>query len=272
MARELRDAAKELVFDRDEMATIELMLGMGQGYVLDFNDRTFDEFIRRHWNLDSTAPIYTELGTSKANRLRGILKAFKDSSRAEVLQRFLDYRNHPTRVDQIEKVSDGVHQSYLDIIKRLEGERPIESADWTERPSLQSRVVMIKRLAPLVLNELSDLIERVEEKRFNDPETADALKNLKRLHNDVGLLISAIENQRPIATILGQIELHRDKLTQLVKRGAKVGMVAPAMTLGISNMLSWLCGLTLDSTMVSAVYVSLIGAEALGGFEKERRT
>ena len=85
------------------------------------------------------------------------------------------------------------------------------------------------------------------------------------------LCLTVVGTEGPISKILAQIEQHRDKLTQLVKRGAKVGMVAPAMTLGISNMLSWLCGLPPDSTMVSAVYVSLIGADALSGFDKERR-
>ncbi|WCT74908.1 hypothetical protein PQ455_06735 [Sphingomonas naphthae] len=272
MAQDLHDAANKIIFDRNEMATIELILGMGHGYVLDFSDRTFNEFVRRHWNLDATAPTYIELGTSKANRLRGLLRAFNDQARADVLQKFLDYRNHPTRADDFESVNPDVEKSYVDIIQRLIGNEDVtDSAGWTGRPSLQARVAAIKVIAPIALGELKNLIDSVEARRFNDPETADALRHLKELHGAIGQLIEAIEDGRPIATIVSSIELHRSQLLDSAERGAKIFVVAPALALGVAHLLCWISGTTIDSGMMSTVYASLVGADALSGVGREMK-
>src|SRR5437764_404955 len=50
----------------------EQLLGMGTGYVLDFSNRTFDEFA-----LDSIGREIGDSSSSKANRLRGFW--FKES-------------------------------------------------------------------------------------------------------------------------------------------------------------------------------------------------
>ena len=267
MARELLSADKLTILTRDEMSTVEVMLGMTQGYVLDFSDRTFNDFIKRNWNIDATAPTYKELGTSKANRLRGLLRALKDHARADVLQKFLEYRNHPSRASSFEEVSPDLEAAYLAIISRLNGLNPtIDSANWTGRPSLQRRVVEIRAMAPYVLHGLEQLIGLVEDQRFNDPETADALDSLRRLHQAMGDLIEAIDQQRPITEIVSTIEAYGAKFGIALKGGAKVFAVAPAMTLGISHMLAWMINATPDTGLVATVYAAIVGADALKSF------
>lgn len=65
------------------------------------------------------------------------------------------------------------------------------------------------------------------------------------------------------------IEENREKLTYYIKQGAKLTMVAPAMTFGIMHLLAWLSGVPIDSTIVSTVYGSVVGADVLKAFSKK---
>lgn len=53
-----------------EKRVLEEALQMGGGYVLDFSDRTFNEFVSEATGIDIDEEKYRHLGTSKANRLR----------------------------------------------------------------------------------------------------------------------------------------------------------------------------------------------------------
>ena len=44
-----------------ERRKLERMFRMGGGYVLDFSDRTFNEFCEEHTRRDIDAPVYREL-------------------------------------------------------------------------------------------------------------------------------------------------------------------------------------------------------------------
>src|SRR3546814_13858777 len=58
------------------------------------------------------------------------------------------------------------------------------------------------------------------------------------------------------------------KLVHYVHGGAKLMVVAPAMTLGIMHLLSWLSGVPVDSTMVSSVFGTIVAADALKSLGK----
>lgn len=53
-----------------EKRDIETALGMGSGYVLDFSNRTFADFIASSIGIDIDAAEFSGFGNSKANRLR----------------------------------------------------------------------------------------------------------------------------------------------------------------------------------------------------------
>jgi hypothetical protein len=55
-----------------ERRVLERRLGMGSGYVLDFSNRTFKEFVVDTIGLDPYDANYGQFGDSKANRLRGL--------------------------------------------------------------------------------------------------------------------------------------------------------------------------------------------------------
>ena len=63
---------------------------MGSGYVLDFSDRTYGEFFRRH-NVDIHGFMYLTFGTSKAKKLRAFWRLAPDKQAGTVLSELLDH-------------------------------------------------------------------------------------------------------------------------------------------------------------------------------------
>ena|SRR5579871_6664421 len=57
---------------------LEDFLGMSSGYVLNFSDRTFGDFVFEKSGLDIHSPRYTADGTSKAKKLRIFFKLESD--------------------------------------------------------------------------------------------------------------------------------------------------------------------------------------------------
>lgn len=71
-----------------DMRTIESLIGMGSGYVLDFNNRTFSDFFR-DLGVDIDAEEYQG---SKASRLRDFLRRAEPDVLVRVLELLLEHR------------------------------------------------------------------------------------------------------------------------------------------------------------------------------------
>ena len=67
---------------------LEKLLGMQSGYVLDYSDKTFDEFFRRH-NIDIHGAKYQTYGTSKAKKMRAFWEQEPDKIVGPVLSEML---------------------------------------------------------------------------------------------------------------------------------------------------------------------------------------
>ena len=74
-----------------ERTKLERFLEMGGGYVCDFTNRTFREFISETTGNDIYDDKYTLFGDSKANRLRAFWKIESDQLVAKALDKLLDY-------------------------------------------------------------------------------------------------------------------------------------------------------------------------------------
>lgn len=79
-----------------ERDSIEQLLGMGSGYVLDFSNRTFAEFFRECVGLDIYSEKYAPNGDSKAKRLRAFIDVENDALVGKVLSELLDYWRYKT--------------------------------------------------------------------------------------------------------------------------------------------------------------------------------
>ena len=79
-----------------ERQNLEKFLGMGSGYVSNFSDRTFGEFVFEAVGADIHSHRYTTNGTSKANKLRAFCKLESDHMVGRLLRALVD---HTTTLD-----------------------------------------------------------------------------------------------------------------------------------------------------------------------------
>lgn len=256
-----------------DMEIVERVLEMGTGYVLDFSNRSFDDFIAQEVGIDATAPRYSENGTSKANRLRTILHSLSAGQISRLLQAMLQYRDSPARSMQVSLLDEEWREAYARIIKRLKeqvegADKTYASSAWTGRRTMGEQVSIVRGLAPVALRELDTLATLIESKRFNDPITAQAVECLRDLHREIGDLIDAIDRGNMTREAVKQIEEKREQLAHYIKEGAKLSVVAPSMTFGVMHILAWITGVPIDSTLVSAVFGTIVGADALKSFAK----
>jgi Abortive infection C-terminus len=70
---------------------LETFLRMSSGYVLNFSDRTFSEFVFEHVGLEIHSDRYTEEGTSKARKLRAFWNLESDYTVGTLLLALIDY-------------------------------------------------------------------------------------------------------------------------------------------------------------------------------------
>jgi len=71
--------------------SLEKFLGMKDGYVLNFSDRTFGEFMFEAVNVDIHSESYTSQGTSKARKLRSFWKNESDYQVGKLILALVDY-------------------------------------------------------------------------------------------------------------------------------------------------------------------------------------
>jgi hypothetical protein len=115
-----------------EKRDIETALGMGSGYVLDFSSRTFAEFVAASIGIDIYAGPYSELGSSKANHLRGFFEKAPDYQVGRLLadlvtharQRAEDNPYSPPTEGDLKRM-DRCHA----IAARLRSAQPVENLD-----------------------------------------------------------------------------------------------------------------------------------------------
>lgn len=257
-----------------DMKVVERVLMMGSGYVLDLNNQEFDEFIAREVGVDATAPRCSVDGSSKAKRLRRILHSLAGADQAKLLRAFLEYRDSPARKKSLDLLDDEWRQLFQDIIVQTEQKTPEPSAahassSWTGRRTVREQITIVREIAPIALREIDTLANIVERERFNDPITADAIDCLRDLHRQLGELLNIIDSGAVSREAVERIERDKERLALLIKEGAKLTVVAPAMTLGIMHLLSWLSGSPIDSTLVSSVFATIVGADALKSLNKK---
>lgn len=113
-----------------EKSKIEKLFGMKTGYVLDFSDRTFHEFISENTGIDIYGDKYKYGSGSKANRLRAFLKAESNYMVAKLLGELLRYWLSKAQDGEIDYYSqEEVYKEILAISERLTHDTAIEQVD-----------------------------------------------------------------------------------------------------------------------------------------------
>lgn len=183
-----------------EKQTIERFLEMGSGYVLDFSNRTLQEFLAETLRIDIYRDKYDYGSGSKANRIRGFLKVESNYNAGLLLEKFCEYW-----INQIHHGDRGYDQSdeirykeCLKIAERLKSGGPVENLDALE-PNVDDEY----------FSKLSKSIKDSIEK--NEPESA-----LDRLHTFVVKYVRELcskheieyEQNHPLHSLFGSYVKH----------------------------------------------------------------
>lgn len=152
-----------------EKVKLEKLFGMGSGYVLDFTNRTFQEFILEHSGLDIFTAKYEYGSGSKANRLRTFWQKESNYLIGKILVGMLDYwkENKKLLMIEIDPADQALYDECRKIADRLRYDTLVEDIDAIQ-PNTKDRdfAVLAKSLRESIAK--------------NEPEVA-----LDRLHTFV---------------------------------------------------------------------------------------
>lgn len=125
-----------------EQRQIEQALGMGSGYVLDFSNRTFEEFIRDAVGRNIYNGSYSGKGGSKANHLRAFLEAEPNHLAGTLIEALVAHARTITNPPSSELL-DACQQ----IAARLKRSAPVleHVADDTSEPTFKALTQSVRQ-------------------------------------------------------------------------------------------------------------------------------
>lgn len=193
------------------MWLVDQALGMTQRYVLDFTDKTFNDFIRARFGIDATAPTYLVDGTSKAKRLRALLRSMVPGAQAEILRAFWNHRqqtpsNFPVNLEP------QVQEAFLAMISKLEGasqEIDLEIVEkFSDDRTLDELVEAIRR--DINANKPHAALDRLHTyamKKFGDLLARDGFETAPNdaLHSRVGRYINNLRQTSQVGEYSAKI-------------------------------------------------------------------
>lgn len=165
-----------------ERANIEKFLGMKSGYVMDFSDRTFQEFIGEVVGHDIDDEKYHYATNSKANRLRQFIKVESKYTIGKLLFAFCDYWLSKVHTGEFDPKDDEyLYKECVKIAERLKKENIFEHIDAIQ-PNIDDRDFT------LLAKSIRESIEK------NEPEAA-----LDRLHTFTFRFLRELCNKHKIS-------------------------------------------------------------------------
>lgn len=136
---------------------LEEFLGMGSGYVLNFSDRTFGEFVHEAVDIEIHSDKYTIHGSSKAKKLRAFWEIESDYLVGRLLKALIEY------------AEESAYEITEESKKLAERCRTIAASLIAGGPSLDD---LKQKARSLDANHLSEQIRRMEDAVETDPRLA----------------------------------------------------------------------------------------------------
>jgi hypothetical protein len=171
-----------------EKRTLETLFQMGAGYVLNFSDRTFAEFMADSVGLDASLPKYAKNGSSKANRLRTIFELQPDHVVGRLVSELIALEDQQC---QYADVDDRARDQAVTIASRLLQGGSIEDADaLTPNTPEHTFEVLAKELKDAIEKDTPEVsldrlhtfaikfIRAVYERHFGRPANRDSTANV----------------------------------------------------------------------------------------------
>ena len=106
----------------DESDVLERVLSLKSGYVLDFTNRTFSDFVSDAIGVEPYSGEYEKVGTSKAKILRSIIETESDTTVSKLILALLDREKRFPNLDAYPIVTDSDRNSAQGIALRLAGQ------------------------------------------------------------------------------------------------------------------------------------------------------
>jgi len=175
---------------------------MGDGYVLDFSNRTFAEFFDEELGIDIDDSRYSVEGGSKAKRLRCFLKVCEASLAVRALMALWQYRNVSRRRRGITERDDELEEEFYLLIERLGGTRP------APKTKTSSQVSTSTSLAPALCQSLK--MKLVEVSQLEPQERGYAYERFLRELFDANGLSPRASFRLVGEQIDGSFELSRE--------------------------------------------------------------
>lgn len=142
----------EHLIPKNERDVLEKALGMETGYVLDFTDADFNDFIYETIKIDpkTETHFFNGRGTSKAKRLRSFIERAEPRLVALLLRELWEYlASGKTSTYWDAPVNKKIHDSYFQTVSRFEGaDQTIDSSAFEAfEPSetLEELIASLKR-------------------------------------------------------------------------------------------------------------------------------
>ena len=195
-----------------EKRLLEKLFEMGDGYVLDFSDRTFQEFIIDTIGVDIYIDKYNYKSGSKANRLRGFWDSEPNYTTGILIEHLLDYWITQVQTDEreINETDEALYKECQKIAIRLKEDGPVENLN-SIQPNIDDKD--FSKLA----KSIKDSIEK------NEPETA-----LDRLHTFTVKYVRELCNRYSIK--FNQDTPLHSLFGAYVKHLSKEGIIESSMT------------------------------------------
>ena len=179
-----------------EKIKLEKLLAMASGYVLDFSNRTFQDFILETTGIDIYQPKYADSGDSKANRLRAFWKEEDDPITSLLLGALFDCFETMRMVNgiAIEEAEASLLASCREIVLRLAGS--LDKVD-------------VEAIKPVGREREYDLLAKTirESIANNEPELAlDRLHTymMKYLRDRCSRIGLTVDQTEPLHSLLGK--------------------------------------------------------------------
>ena len=142
-----------------DIRLIDDLFEMGGGYVLDFTDRSFTYFFREDLGIDIDHARFCADGTSKAKRLRHLLRTADSKTCVKVLQALWEYRAAHLARKAAKEPLPNVAPEFSKLIARLQGrtvaqaQAPVPASSFSalsthEYASFRADLVKVTSLAP----------------------------------------------------------------------------------------------------------------------------
>lgn len=175
-----------------EKRQFERLLGMGSGYVLDFSNRTFGEFVMDATGRDPYDAKYNH-GSSKANRLRAFWAAEPNRVVGKLMADILAYaRNLPGDKDA------GLFEECTRTVARLQQDNPVQELD--------ALVAFVnERDFEVVAKAVRGAIDRDELEVGLDRLHTFVVKYVRSLCEGSGL---AVDREKPLHSLFGEYVKH----------------------------------------------------------------